>query len=439
MSEISERSWTRLEQLLLDSPSKSEQAAILASLKWIQTARPSQLAPDGFRGTPEARWAIWFINAGRSFGKTLAGSNWIATQAMTQPETIGAIVAPTASDLRRVCFEGPSGILKAIPQVCLWKGKIDQAYNRNLSELTLWNGSKLLGFSAHEPDRMRGPQYHYAWGDEVAAWRYEDAFDQLNLGLRLGKRPRLCLTSTPRPTKLIRQIISDPRTYVVRGSTFENVALSQDVLDKWRDKYEGTRLGRQELYAEILDDVEGALWTHTLIDRERRKAENLPDMRRIVIAIDPAVTSGANSDETGIVVAGLGEDNRYYVIEDESGRYKPDEWANVAIKLYRQHSADRIVAEVNNGGDLVERMLRIVDKSVSYRPVRASKGKITRAEPISSLYEQGKVSHIGSFALLEDQMCTYVGGGNSPDRLDALVWALTDLSTSTGSVGWRIS
>lgn len=358
---------------------------------------------------------------------------------MTQPETIGAIVAPTASDLRRVCFEGPSGILKAIPQVCLWKGKIDQAYNRNLSELTLWNGSKLLGFSAHEPDRMRGPQYHYAWGDEVAAWRYEDAFDQLNLGLRLGKRPRLCLTSTPRPTKLIRQIISDPRTYVVRGSTFENVALSQDVLDKWREKYEGTRLGRQELYAEILDDVEGALWTHTLIDRERRKAENLPDMRRIVIAIDPAVTSGAGSDETGIVVAGLGEDNRYYVIEDESGRYKPDEWANVAIKLYREHSADRIVAEVNNGGDLVERMLRIVDKSVSYRPVRASKGKITRAEPIASLYEQGKVSHIGSFALLEDQMCTYVGGGNSPDRLDALVWALTDLSTSTGSVGWRIS
>lgn len=408
-------------------------------MKWIETARPNQLAPNGFPGTREAQWSIWFINAGRSFGKTLAGANWVAIQALTQPETIGAIVAPTASDLRRVCFEGPSGIIQAIPQVCLWKGRIDKAYNRNLSELLLWNGSKLLGFSAHEPDRMRGPQYHYAWGDEVAAWRYEDAYDQLNLGLRLGKHPRLCLTSTPRPTKLIRQIIADPKTYLVHGSTFENTALSQTVLDKWREKYEGTRLGRQELYAEILDDIEGALWTHGLIDRERRKAENLPDMRRIVIAIDPAVTSGSDSDETGIIVAGLGEDNRYYVLEDESGRYKPDEWANLAVKLYHEHSADRIVAEVNNGGDMVERILRIVDKSVSYRPVRASKGKITRAEPISSLYEQGKVSHVGSLASLEDQMCTYVGGGNSPDRLDALVWALTDLSSSTGTVGWRIS
>lgn len=408
-------------------------------MKWIETARPSQLAPNGPPGTREALWSTWFINAGRSFGKTLAGANWVSLQALTQPETIGAIVAPTASDLRRVCFEGPSGIIQAIPQVCLWKGRIDKAYNRNLSELLLWNGSKLLGFSAHEPDRMRGPQYHYAWGDEVAAWRYEDAYDQLNLGLRLGKQPRLCLTSTPRPTRLIRQIIADSKTYLVHGSTFENVALSQSVLDKWREKYEGTRLGRQELYAEILDDVEGALWTHGLIDRERRKAENLPDMRRIVIAIDPAVTSGAESDETGIIVAGLGEDNRYYVLEDESGRYKPDEWANLAVKLYREHSADRIVAEVNNGGDMVERILRIVDKSVSYRPVRASKGKITRAEPIASLYEQGKVSHIGSLATLEDQMCTYVGGGSSPDRLDALVWALTDLSMSTGSVGWRIS
>jgi predicted phage terminase large subunit-like protein len=425
--------------LLQGSPSKSEQAAILASLRWIETARPNQIAPEGPKGTKEGDWSIWFINAGRSFGKTLAGANWLAGQALTRPETIGAVVAPTSSDLRRVCFEGPSGIIQAIPQVCLWKGRLDKAYNRQTSELVLWNGSKLMGFSAIEPDRMRGPQYHYAWGDEVAAWRYDDAYDQLTLGLRLGKHPRLSLTSTPRPTKLIRAIINDPKTYVVRGSTFENVALSQTVLDKWRERYEGTRLGRQELYAEILDDVEGALWTHNLIDRERRKAENLPDMRRIVIGIDPAVTSGKDSDETGIIVAGLGEDNRYYVLEDESGRYKPDEWANLVIKLYQQHQADRIVAEVNNGGDLVERMLRIVDKSVSYRPVRASKGKITRAEPIASLYEQSKVSHVGSFALLEDQMCTYIGGGDSPDRLDALVWALTDLSTSTGAVGWRIS
>ena len=408
-------------------------------MKWIEKARPNQLAPNGRKGTREGDWGIWFINAGRSFGKTLAGANWIASQAMTRPETIGGIIAPTAADLRRVCFEGPSGILQAIPQVCLWKGRIDKAYNRQTSELLLWNGSKIMGFSAHEPDRMRGPQYHYAWGDEVAAWRYEDAYDQLNLGLRLGKQPRLCLTSTPRPTKLIRSLVKDPRCYVVGGSTFENTALDQTVLDKWREKYEGTRLGRQELYAEILEDVEGALWTHGLIDRERRKAENLPDMRRIVIALDPAVTSGGDSDETGIIVAGLGEDNRYYVLEDESGRYKPDEWANIAVRLYREKQADRIVAEVNNGGDLVERMLRIVDKAVSYRAVRASRGKLTRAEPIASLYEQSKVSHVGAFATLEDQMCTYIGGGDSPDRLDALVWALTDLSSSTGAVGWRIS
>jgi phage terminase large subunit-like protein len=227
--------------------------------------------------------------------------------------------------------------------------------------------------------------------------------------------------------------------YVTRGSTFENYSLAAAALQTYRDRYEGTKLGRQELYGEVLDDIEGALWTHTVIDRQRIKRENLPELRRVVVALDPAVTTNDESAETGIIIAAKGEDGRYYILGDLSGRHSAELWARKAVHAYYEFKADRIVGEVNQGGDLIERMLRIIDPKITYKSVSATRGKIVRAEPIAALYEQGKVSHVGAFPALEDQMCTYAGTGKSPDRFDALVWALTELSSSSGAASWRIS
>ncbi|NDB02623.1 MAG: ATP-binding protein [Flavobacteriaceae bacterium] len=395
---------------------------------WPITAREEQKTPKG-------NWTYWLVLAGRGWGKTRTGAEDVAFYGLQFPGSRIAVAAPTISDARDTCIEGESGLLSVLPSALI------KTWNRSLGELVLKNGTRYKTFSADEPDRFRGPQHHRAWCDEIAAWKYPDSFDQLLFGLRLGDTPQVVITTTPRPTPLIKTLIEDQKTVVTRGSTFDNSEnLAPSMLEQLKKKYDGTRLGRQELYAEVLTDTEGALWSYDLIDGVRIEKNKTPQMQRIIVAIDPAVTNTELSDETGIVVVGMGVDERYYVLEDASGKMSPDGWGRAAVDCYYNWQADRIVAEINNGGDLVERLIRTIDNTVPYTPVRASRGKITRAEPIAALYEQKKVSHAGSFAELEDQMTTYVGGsGKSPDRLDALVWALTELSQSSGKAYWRIS
>ena len=289
---------------------------------------------------------------------------------------------------------------------------------------------------------MRGPQFHRAWVDELAAWRYnQEAFDQLMFGLRLGKNPQCVITTTPKPINLIKELIDRKDVIITKGNTFENKDnLAETALSMLKDRYEGTNLGRQELYAEIIEEYEGALWNTRMIDETRINEDDERELKQIIVAIDPAVTANENSDETGIVVVGKDYNEAYYVLEDLSGRYSPDKWARKAIDCYYEWGADRIVAEVNNGGDLVERLLRSIDYNIPYRSVRATRGKLTRAEPISALYEQKRVHHVGYFSELESQMCSYTGETRpSPDRLDALVWGMTEISKSRGEVNWRIS
>lgn len=414
--------------------SPPEEKANLNYIDYYKTSRIKQRTPDG-------DWNVWLILAGRGWGKTRTGAYDIINYAMRYPNTINAVIAPTTGDLRRVCFEGVSGINQLIPEECMKKGGV-KSYNRSLSEITLWNNSKIVGFSAEQPDRLRGSQYHRAWCDELASWRYPDAFDQLMFGLRLGDKPRVVITTTPRPTKLIKDLIKrDTKDVLItRGNTFENQDnLAESALNQYKEMYEGTRLGRQELYAEVLEDVEGALWNFRMFENHRIKKEDVPEMKRIVISIDPAVTHGENSDETGIIVAGRGIDDRFYVLEDASMKASPDKWMRTAIDLFYIYKADRIVAEVNNGGDLVEKLLRTIDRNIAYKKVQASRGKLVRAEPVVALYEQQKVSHVGSLSSLEDQLCTYAGGNKSPDRLDALVWAISELMTGSGNVFWRVN
>ena len=368
----------------------------LLAADWRMWARPEQLPPPG-------RWRTWLLLAGRGFGKTRTGAETVRGWAMAHPGCHVALVAPTAADARDV-------MVRALTSA--WEGgRLAELPNYEPSKraLTWANGSRATTYSADEPDRLRGPQHHYAWADELAAWRYPDAWDQLQFGLRLGR---------------------DARAVVTRGSTFDNSAnLDPTSLDEMRRRYEGTRLGRQELYAELLEDTPGALWTRTRLDELR--VRSAPELRRVVVAVDPAVTSGDNADETGIVVAAQAHDGHCYVLADYSGRYSPDQWARRAVWALEHHQADRVVAEVNQGGDLVERLLRTVDPRLPFRAVRASRGKATRAEPVAALYEQGRVHHLGCLAQLEDQLCRFTSSGladGSPDRVDALVWALTDLA-----------
>ena len=410
----------------------SQRAATTLYSNWIQKiSRPEQVTPAG-------DWDIWLILAGRGWGKTLTGAMDAVIYAIKNPESQVAVVTPTFGDIRRVAFGGVSGILKHLPRECLMSGR-GQGYNATASEIRLFNGSKIMGFSATEPDRLRGPQFHRAWCDELAAWQYPDTFDQLQFGLRLGDKPQCVITTTPKPTPIIKNLISRTNICVTRGNTFENAEnLAPSALSMLEEKYANTRLGRQELYAEIIDDIEGALWNRAMIDDFR--VSDLPEMQRIVVSIDPAVTSGENSDETGIIISGRAENNRYYVIDDISGRMSPDAWAQKAVNAYHEYNADKIVAEVNNGGDLVERLIRTVEAGVPYKAIRSSRGKILRAEPISALYEQGKVSHLGLFSELEQQMCSYTPEtAKSPDRLDALVFGLTELSASSGQAMWRVT
>ena len=411
----------------------AERQTLALYTDWLNTARTKQLPP-------EEEYNVWLILAGRGWGKTRTGAQDIALYALRNPNSLCAVVAPTFGDLRRVCFGGPSGLVSVIPDDCFMKLRGKKAYSSSISEITLYNGSKITGFAAIDPDRLRGPQFHRAWCDELAAWRYPEAFDQLNFGLRLGENPQCVITTTPKPIRIIRDLVERKDVVVTRGSTFENIEnLAPSAVAALRERYEGTVLGRQELYAEIIDDIEGALWRISMIDETRLK-ESPKELKRIVVGIDPAVTSSETSDETGIVIAGVDEVGKFYVLDDVSGKMKPDVWARKAVQCYYKWDADRIIAETNNGGDLVERIIRLVDKNIPYTSVHASRGKVVRAEPISALYEQRKVHHVGLFPELEDQMCSFIGQKKpSPDRLDALVWAITHLLQSSGSATWRIS
>lgn len=329
-----------------------------------------------------------------------------------------ALVAPIASDARDVMVEGESGLLSVCPP---WNRP---KYEPSKRRLTWPNGALATTYSADEPDRLRGPQHDLAWADEIASWRYPEAYDMLMLGLRLGKDPRAVVTTTPKPIHILRELIKQTTVEITKGSTYENRDnLAPAFFEQIIRKYEGTRIGRQELEAELLDDIPGALWTRGII----RRTEDPPDMIRIVVAVDPEATSTEESSETGIVVAGKGSDGLGYILEDLTVRGTPDEWARVVCGAYRKWEADRVVAETNQGGEMVEAVIRTVDMNVSYKGVHASRGKVARAEPIAALYEQGRVKHVGTFDLLEDQMCSYVPGEKSPDRMDALVWALTEL------------
>jgi phage terminase large subunit-like protein len=399
---------------------------------WNFWARPEQLEPEG-------DWNTWFINAGRGFGKTRAGVEWVREQIKRGKKRIAA-VASTNSDIERVMVKGESGFLS----VC-WSG--DKTYkgkelgfpewSPTKRTLTWANGAKVEFYSAEEPERLRGPQFEAAWCDELGAWnKDEDTWDMLQFCLRLGRHPRVCVTTTPRPTKLVRKLTKLSTTHITTGSTFDNAAnLAGTYLEAVKAQYEGTRLGRQELYAEILEEAEGALWTTDTLDAAQISREDVPNLNRIVVALDPAVTANAESDMTGIMVAGVDVNGIGYVLADYTDKLSPEGWAQKAVELYHMYQADRIVAEVNQGGDMVKTTLRGVDETIPFKAVRASRGKYARAEPISALYERGLVKHVRNpldgqnLNELETQMRTWepLGSIGSPDRLDACVWALTDL------------
>jgi phage terminase large subunit-like protein len=420
---------------LLTAP---QRAAVIASLSDPEAeaimwdwrgcaARPNQLAPGTlYAEDPRKDWRYWLVDAGRGFGKTRTGAEWTRESAETGKYRRMALVGATAADVRDVMVEGDSGILNCCPP------NNRPLYEPSKRRLTWPNGALATMYSADEPERLRGPQHDGAWCDEIAAWRFPDAWDNLLFGLRIGDDPRAVVTTTPKPVKIVKDLINDPNTVVTRGSSYENRSnLAPAFFDSIIRKYEGTRIGRQELLAELLEDVPGALWTRQVIDDNRGKPIDvrMDGIIRICVAIDPAVTSNPDSDETGIVVAALTRGWHVLILDDLSCRVSARAWADIAVHAYRSRRADVIVAEVNNGGDLVAANIRAVNPNVNVRSVRASRGKAIRAEPVANLYEQGRVHHIGTFPELEDQLCGWTPQGNekSPDRLDALVWAVTEL------------
>lgn len=386
---------------------------------WPFKARPNQIEPDG-------QWRTWLALAGRGFGKTEAGAQWIRHRVANGARSI-ALIAETQKDLEEVMVKrlltiSPPGEMPTVrykPVRLVWP-----------------NGAEALGYNGTEPDQLRGPEFDTAWVDELAKYRYaRDLWDMLQFTMRSGDDPRVFVTTTPRPIPVLREIIADPSTVVTRGRTLDNAAnLPASYIKAVTDRYAGTRLGRQELDAEMLDDVPGALWTRDMVDAGR--LDEAPQLARVVVGVDPSGTKGASAggvqgDDIGIVIAGLGVDGRGYVLADFTCQLSPEGWARRVNEAASVYKADRIVAEANFGGAMVEAVLRSVDRNASIKMVTASRGKVARAEPIAAMYEQGKVSHIGGLPELEDQLCNftpsgYVGEG-SPDRADALIWALTEL------------
>ncbi len=394
---------------------------------WALWSRPEQRAPEG-------DWTTWLIMAGRGFGKTRAGAEWVNHVATTAAAPVRiALVGATSEEVRHVMIEGESGILAtALPgEAPLWTP------TNNVLE---WSGgSQGFVYSAATPDKLRGPQHHFVWCDEIGKWPKGDmVWDNIAFGLRLGDAPRLVATTTPRPVSLIKRLLRDSAVRVTRGRTDDNVHLPSAFLTAVTNRYAGTRLGRQELDGELIDDVEGALWTREMLEACRVRPENagLPELVRVVIGVDPpaGTITGTGGDACGIVVCGLGRDGTGYVIEDASvaGR-SPQGWALAVAQAAARHGADIVVAEANNGGRMVETVLRAADSGLPVRLVHASCGKAARAEPVALLYEGGKVRHAGAFPELEDELCGllagggYEGPGRSPDRADACVWGLSEL------------
>lgn len=420
---------------------------------WEELARPEQVPPPG-------DWFVWLIMAGRGWGKTRTAAEWAAGKARRYPRCRVALVAATIADARDTMVEGESGLLACLDDAELRGGSRDSAWNRSLGELYLANGSRFKTFSSEKPWRLRGPQFHFAWGDESAFWddaakgvAADTTWSNLVIATRLPARAgwdaeyrtQVCVATTPRPVSLLRSRDPDPAragltqratTVITRGSTSANLAnLSEAYKAQVVEPLQGTRLGRQELDAEILEDVEGALWTLAMIDADRAAAH--PDLARVVVAVDPSGGSGPGSDEQGIVVAGLGVDGDVYVLADRSCKLSPHGWASRAVGAFREFTADRIVAERNFGGDMVESTIGQVDAGVPVKVITASRGKVQRAEPVAAAYEKHRVHHVGSFTRLEDQMCTWTPvDGTSPDRMDALVWAVTELTGNFGADAW---
>ncbi|WP_249138142.1 DNA-packaging protein [Phenylobacterium montanum] len=401
-----------------------DDAASVLEFRWSFWARPNQIPPHG-------DWRYWLILAGRGFGKTRAGAEWVRDQVLLGRQRI-ALIGPTTADVRDVMIEGESGLIAISPP---WDRPRFEPSKRRLT----WpNGATAYCYSAQEPERLRGPQHDAAWADELAAWiKPEAVWDQLQLGLRIGDDPRAAVTTTPRPLPLIRQLVDDPNCVISRGSTYDNQGnLAPAFIERIIARYEGTRLGRQELHAEILSDVPGALWSiGTLV---ACRVASAPDLVRVVVAVDPSGSSGRDAgDAQGIVVAGLGVDGRGYVLADRTCKLSPEGWGRRTVEAFDAFGADRIVAERNFGGDMVRSTLQAVRATAPVTLVTASRGKVVRAEPVSALYEQGRVSHVvpsgleNPLADLEAELRQatangYLGQG-SPNRLDALVWALTEL------------
>ena len=386
--------------------------------RWSIWAHGGQMAPPG-------DWRVWLIRAGRGFGKTRAGAEWISEIARTTPDARIALVGATVEDVRRVMIEGEAGLLKV--------ARVDEAvdYRSGAGELVFASGARAAIFSAAAPEKLRGPEHCAAWCDELAKWRYGDAaWDNLMLGLRIGDTPRAVVTTTPRPIPLLQRIMTMRDMVETRGSSHDNPHLPASFLAAIEAQYGGTRLGRQEIAGELLTDVVGALWSRTMIEQCRVSA--CPEVVRTVVAVDPPAS--AEGDACGIVAVALGADGRGYVLEDASvAGLSPEGWARAVVRCAERHKADRVIAEKNQGGNMVASVLFAADAALPLALVHASQAKVARAEPVSLLYERGKVSHVGAFPDLENELCGFViggrydGPGRSPDRADALVWALTEL------------
>ncbi len=407
----------------------SDEEALIFKYTWEAWARDKQLAQIE---APGYRWRNWIHLAGRGNGKTRTGAEWIRQQAESNKIERMILVARTAADVRDTMVEGESGILAISPP---W---FAPKYEPSKRRLTWPNGSMAITFSADEPDALRGPQCARAWADERASWQYDQAWDNLMMGMRLGEDPQCIVTTTPRPTKAIIELKKAKTSKVTVGVTYENRDnLAPSFLTEILRKYENTRLGRQEIYAEILEDIEGALWNYAMLERNR--VVKAPELVRVVVGVDPSVTNNEDSDETGIIVTGLGVDGHAYVLADYTIKGSPLEWATAVVTAYHLFHADRVVAEVNNGGDLVEQNVKLVDENISYKAVHASRGKITRAEPVVAIYEQGRAHHVGNLAKLEDEQCTWLQGMKSPNRLDACVWTINELVLNSGTIPLVIS
>ena len=399
---------------------------------WEFWARPKQLEPPG------EDWSTWLVLAGRGFGKTRTGAEWVRKRVESGLAMNIALVADTAADARDIMVEGVTGIM------AVSHPRFKPTYEPSKRRLVWPNGARGICYAAESPEALRGAQHDTAWCDEPAKWRNlrktdiegGTAWDNLLFGLRVGSLPRVCCTTTPRAIPWVKNLKDKPTTIITTGSSYEN---RQNLSPRWfKDviqPYEGTRLGRQEIHAELIEDVVGALWTREVIEKFRLN-DSPVEFTRIVIAVDPSVTGNETSDECGIVAAGLGTDGHAYVLSDDSLRASPDIWASRAVKAYHTRHADCIVAETNNGGEMVGLTIRTVDDMVSYKSITASRGKQVRAEPVAALYEQGRVHHVGSFPLMEDEMCLWIPGEKSPNRMDALVWAITELML--GQPGARV-